>query len=102
MSEAYTIPQKLIRMPGKMFRRLRQDGPGNIVQWSLYQLSWRFRERRLEIDTREFSHGFQVGDDGQCVGYEPIADVTWLTKECNLPTGFWDHITCNVYQHLPG
>lgn len=236
MSQAYTIPQKLLQLPGKLFRRLRQHGPLNLVQWYFYQFSWRFRERRLGIDTGEFSHGFQLGDEGQCRGYEPIdhkcfdiimdhlairagvdgfidygcgkgravvlaathpfvqaigverssrlaeiardnvasaqrhlacadvrivesdartwpvprditiaflfnsfggeilddvmeriheslvehprrfrlvyaipkgqhdpiADVTWLRKECDLPTGFWDHITCTVYEYLPG
>jgi len=31
----------------------------------------------------------------------PLAGLAWLYKVTDLPTGFWDHITCTVYQCVP-
>ena len=33
---------------------------------------------------------------------DPLAELDWLEEECKLPTGFWDHVKCTVYQHNPG
>lgn len=29
---------------------------------------------------------------------DPFSKLDWLEEECQLPTGFWEHVTCKVYR----
>ena len=73
MSQSFTALKKLFHLSGKIVHRVRHHGLMNILLWSVYQVSWRLRERRLGIVTGEFSHKFRQRDDGECVAYEPIS-----------------------------
>ncbi len=72
MSQEFTALKKMFHLSGKIIHRVRHRGLMNMLRWSVYQVSWRLRERRLGIVTGEFSHEFQQGDEGECRGYEPI------------------------------
>ena len=72
MSEYSSPIQKIFRLPTKILSRVRGQGMVKTIGWCWYQWTWRYREWRLGIDTAEFSHGFQLQDEGECNGYEPV------------------------------
>jgi len=72
MSERFSFTTKLARLPAKIVERVRRRGIVDAGLWCLYQVSWRWREWTLGLSTDEFADGIQLGDDGECIGYEPI------------------------------
>lgn len=72
MSPREPVWSKILGLPGKVIKRSRQRGLLDVLGWSWYQVSWRWREWRLGLGTREFAHGVVVEDAGDCHGYEPI------------------------------
>ncbi|HMP79141.1 MAG TPA: class I SAM-dependent methyltransferase [Pirellulaceae bacterium] len=71
MSLKFTL-EKLRQQPGRMTKRIREQGLWTFLRWSVYQLQFRRRERRLGINTLEHAYGINVwGKDGGQY-YDPI------------------------------
>ncbi|MBX3422399.1 MAG: methyltransferase domain-containing protein [Pirellulaceae bacterium] len=71
MSLKFTI-EKLRQQPSRMTKRIREQGLGTFVHWSLYQLKFRRRERKLGIDTLEHAYGINVWGKNGGQYYDPI------------------------------
>jgi SAM-dependent methyltransferase len=71
MSLKFVI-QKLQQQPMRIRKRLRAGGVGETIGWFTYQISWRFRERRLGIDTWEHAYGLDVNGTGGGQYYDPV------------------------------
>ncbi len=62
----------LLGLPAKVVRRLRDRGLADTLDWAGYQLSWRYREWRLGIETTGFIPWYELGEDPDHQSYEPI------------------------------
>ena len=62
---------KLRLLPGKLSYRLRQEGYLGTAGWLLHQVTWRFQEYRLGIETQPSAESSEE-DDGENHCYEPI------------------------------
>ncbi len=71
MSLKFTI-EKLRQQPGRMTKRIREQGLGTFCKWSVYQLRFRLRERRLGIDTLEHAYGINIWGKNGGQYYDPI------------------------------
>ncbi len=72
MSKRTPKTPNVIKLPGELVRRWYRGGLAHTANWFSYQVSSRYREWKLGVQTGKLDHGFSVGDDGDHLGYEPI------------------------------
>ncbi len=66
------VIEKLQQQPMRISKRIREHGVGNLFAWSLYQMQFRLRERRLGINTMEHAYGINIWGKNGGQYYDPI------------------------------